>query len=45
MDDSPRDPAHVKSSELSNAIDEILSGNDISIPRTESIGCSVKWKN
>ncbi len=45
MDDSPRDPAHVKSSELSHALDQILSGKEISISRTESIGCSIKWKN
>ena len=45
MDDSPRDPAHVKSSELSYALDQILSGKEISISRTESIGCSIKWKN
>jgi hypothetical protein len=23
---------------------ELTSGNSVSVPRTESIGCSVKWK-
>ena len=44
MDDSPRDPSHVKSSELSYALDKILADEEISIPRTESIGCTIKWK-
>ena len=44
MDDSPRDPSHVSTSDLSDAIDELLKGEDISNSRTESIGCSVKWK-
>jgi len=44
LDDSPRDPSHATSSDLENAIDELISGNEISVSRTESIGCSVKWK-
>jgi hypothetical protein len=44
LDDSPRDPAHATTSELSDAIDSLVSGKEISEPRTQSIGCSVKWK-
>ena len=44
LDDSPRDPAHATTSDLSDAIDSMLSGKEIIENRTESIGCSVKWK-
>ena len=44
LDDSPRDPSHAKTSELSDAIDDHISGSKVRIPRTVSIGCSVKWK-
>ena len=45
MDDSPRDPNMVNSDELSSAIDSMLAGNKPDVEITESIGCSVKWKN
>ena len=45
LDDSPRDPSHARTSELSDAIDDLVSGSNVRTPRTESIGCSVKWKN
>ena len=44
LDDSPRDPSHATTSELDDAINELISGKNVSISRTESIGCSVKWK-
>jgi peroxiredoxin len=44
LDDSPRDPSHATTSELSDAIDSLISGEQIAQERTESIGCSVKWK-
>ena len=44
LDDSPRDPSHAKTSELHDAMAELATGNTVSVPRTESIGCSVKWK-
>jgi len=44
MDDSPRDPSHAKTSELEDAMEELASGATVSVERTESIGCSVKWK-
>ena len=44
MDDSPRDPSHATTSELDDAINELISGEKVTVARTESIGCSVKWK-
>ena len=44
MDDSPRDPSDVTTTELKDAVDAILAGNTPDVTQTESIGCSVKWK-
>ena len=44
LEDSPRDPSHATTSELEDAMEELASGTNVSVPRTESIGCSVKWK-
>tara|TARA_B100000287_G_scaffold360664_1_gene353146 strand:- start:4381 stop:4935 length:555 start_codon:yes stop_codon:yes gene_type:complete len=44
LDDSPRDPSHATTSELEDAIEQMISGEPISVSRTDSIGCSVKWK-
>jgi len=44
LDDSPRDPSHATTSELEDAIEELVKGTKVSVSRTESIGCSVKWK-
>ena len=45
MDDSPRDPNAASTSELDDAVTALITGNAVKVPRTESIGCSVKWKN
>jgi len=44
MDDSPRNPTEVTTSELSDAITAMLDGQTPSVVQTDSIGCSVKWK-
>ncbi len=44
MDDSPRDPNAVEVEDLRLALDAMLAGQEPAVPRTESIGCSVKWK-
>ena len=44
LDDSPRDPSHATTSELDDAINELVLGEEVSVTRTESIGCSLKWK-
>ncbi len=44
LDDSPRDPSHATTSELEDAMRQLVSAQTISVPRTDSIGCSLKWK-
>ena len=44
MDDSPRNPNDVSSTELADAIGAMLDGQTPAMDYTESIGCSVKWK-
>jgi len=44
MDNSPKNPMNATTSELLDAINALISGEKASINRTESIGCSVKWK-
>lgn len=44
MDDSPKNPSDVTSTDLLDAINAVLAGNEPEIKTTESIGCSVKWK-
>ena len=44
LDNSPRDPTQASTSELQDAIDSLLMGAEISNSRTQSIGCSIKWK-
>ena len=44
IDDNWQDPSAVKTKYLRNAIDELLSGKEISVPETFTIGCTIKWK-
>ena len=44
MDDNPRDPSDVTTTDLKDAVDALLSGTEILVSETESIGCSIKWK-
>ena len=44
MDDSPKNPTDVTSTDLLDAINAVLAGDEPEIKATESIGCSVKWK-
>ena len=44
MDDSPKNPADVTSTDLLDAINAVLAGHAPEVKATESIGCSVKWK-
>jgi peroxiredoxin len=44
MDDSPRDPTAVQVEDLRRALDAMLAGQAPPVARTDSIGCSVKWK-
>ncbi len=42
--DNPRDPSKMKENDLERALEEYLSGKKISVPRTNPIGCNVKWE-
>lgn len=42
IDDS-RDPSHVKSNDLRNALDDMLSGRGVREAETRPFGCSIKW--
>lgn len=42
--DSPRNPSKITINDLENALQEHLSGKPISKPRTNPIGCNVKWE-
>jgi len=41
IDDSPGDPNQVKRHHLQMAIDEMLSGKEVSVKETRSVGCSI----
>jgi len=43
IDDNPGNPAKVKSHDLRRALDEVLAGKPVSVPKTVSVGCTVKW--
>jgi peroxiredoxin len=44
IDDNWQEPEKVKSKYLRDAITEVLSGKEVSVPETFSIGCTIKWK-
>jgi peroxiredoxin len=44
MDDRPRHPGEETTHELRDALDELLSGKEVSVPLTNPIGCNVKWQ-
>ena len=44
LDDSPKNPNEATTSELAEAMDSLGAGHNIANSRTQSIGCSVKWK-
>lgn len=42
IDDS-RDPNNVKSTDLRDALDDMLTGKQVRLPDTKPFGCSIKW--
>lgn len=44
IDDNWKEPDKVKSKYLRDAILEVLSGKEVSVPETFSIGCTIKWE-
>lgn len=43
MDDSPREPGKETTSELKDALDDLLAGRKPRVPLTNPKGCNVKW--
>ena len=44
LDNSPRNAMEATTSDLADAMDSLSMGDLPPVNRTESIGCSVKWK-
>ena len=44
IDDNWQEPERVKSKYLRDAITEVLNSEEVSVPETFSIGCTIKWK-
>ena len=42
--DTPRNTAEMTTNDLDRALTEHLAGRPISVPRTNPIGCNVKWR-
>ena len=42
--DSPRDPAKMTVNDLDRVLEEITTGSEVSIPKTNPIGCNIKWE-
>jgi peroxiredoxin len=45
MDNSPRDASKVMTHELEDALEDMVAGHPARLPRTDAIGCNVKWWN
>lgn len=41
--DSPRDASRVTVNDLERVLTEVLEGRPVSVPKTNPIGCNVKW--
>jgi hypothetical protein len=42
--DSPRDISRMTVNDLDRALAELTSGREISVPKTNPIGCNIKWE-
>jgi peroxiredoxin len=42
--DQPRDASKITVNDLERVLDELTSGNRVSVPVTNPIGCNVKWE-
>ena len=42
IDDNPTDAGSVNRNHLKEAINELISGKDVSVKKTRSVGCSIK---
>jgi peroxiredoxin len=44
IDDNSREPDKVQKKYLETALDELISGKEVSQPNTKAIGCTIKWR-
>ena len=44
FDDNWKEPGAVKEKYLEDALEAILTGAQVRVPETHSIGCTIKWK-
>jgi peroxiredoxin len=44
MDDNPYEEGKQKTSELRNALEQVLAGQKVTVAPTDPIGCNVKWE-
>lgn len=42
--DNPRDAAQATVNDLDRALEEVVAGKPVSVPKTNPIGCNVKWE-
>ncbi len=42
--DQPREPSRITVNDLERALEEVISGETVSTPVTNPIGCNVKWE-
>jgi AhpC/TSA family len=45
IDDNPSDASNINRQHLKEAINEMLSGKDISVKESRSVGCTIKRKS
>jgi peroxiredoxin len=42
--DSPRDTSRMTVNDLDRALEELITGKQVSVPMTNPIGCNIKWE-
>lgn len=42
--DNPKDASKITVNDLDRALDEVTSGQEVSVPLTNPLGCNVKWE-
>jgi peroxiredoxin len=43
VDDNYKDPKAVTSHDLRNALEDLVAGRPVGVPKTHAMGCSIKW--
>ena len=45
IDDNSRDASSAKKKYVEEAVDALINGQAITVPKTKAIGCGIKWRN